>query len=1136
MALGGRHRFCVGEIAMNDLLLWQLLRSGPLEAGPLVPLLHDLAQLPLAQRRPFLGLLPRALAAPDPAVRAASASALAGARGRLGLQQLVNALNDPGPSVRLAAVEALRISLAGHDGPRWAHVLFHPQADVRLAGLADDKEFPAPFLHKLFLLADDVCRPTVERQLAETTLSVEALPLLFDYLRRGLVAEPLARSLTARLTWADWLAFLADLLPRTNDLSASLQEAMQPGWADDPHRPYRPDRLDDVFHLFWAEGPPGAGSNAAFFEMLRAGALAEPVEFRQWVVFTLLGLAAQRKNWPPRAAEICAVLEPAFLLCPWVPLDVRRAALAGLYRAGPHRPRRPPDDVRPLLGGELCWTGGQGGAPRRLDLWAVGAILHLLPSNPYQHLLDWIGLPTMLEAFRADAERTVAFLTLSDGSSRGRRYLIRELCLQPGQVRGRVLAQLARLISSDGLDFLDTLDGKGACEVFAHVLELEGEKGLSANKTRCLAAILARKIAAGHVPRFLALWLALPAPEGSALGLAILGCLAHDHQGRHLLPSACALELVHLTRFLTACAACAGFPYDEEVRLAIALVNHPVETVRLWAERRLRDHEALRAARVEPPRLGESAPELRRGLVALLRERPDPIEPDVEVCQSLLASHDPPEQVAEQFARFAADTDEFATALDVGMVQHWQGEERLPLLGHVWLYRWDRHRLVLARQFREGLAEVVRWAGALPSLVLQRRAWSALPAVLEWWRWHDKPAFAAAWDKALGQELLLALRGAHAESAADLFAYWREHAKAPHARKLLGALRKSIVERFPGLSAEARARFASWIDASGLAPAPVPSSAEAPAVRDDEIRCSSDVDFLIDCVARLDAYHAGLAARCLLTLGEEAHQRLADFLLSWAPPAPFPLAAMGAIPDWPEGPPLEALRRLVRESSAPAEARFRIGQALMRECTVPTEARFRVGEALSGWGESEFWAPLLEAIGQPAPVGWFTADDWGWLRGYYSGAADELALAAVRSPHPNAHGPAVGVLVEQPLGPEVRQALLDFLAAGTERMREWRLQAAGWLSKNGERATALPILLGAEAQAEPAHPDLLAGAPPEIVLAIGTGVLMAGEGETAEEMLLALLDHGRAGPGGRPGSIRWPGRRRWRSSWPTPPA
>jgi hypothetical protein len=75
-------------------------------------------------------------------------------------------------------------------------------------------------------------------------------------------------------------------------------------------------------------------------------------------------------------------------------------------------------------------------------------------------------------------------------------------------------------------------------------------------------------------------------------------------------------------------------------------------------------------------------------------------------------------------------------------------------------------------------------------------------------------------------------------------------------------------------------------------------------------------------------------------------------------------------------------------------------------------------------------------------------------------------------------------------------------------MREWRVQAAEWLYKHGERDLVLPVLLGREPQAEPLYPSLLAGVDGPLVQVLTQGVLMAGQGETAEAMLFELLMHG----------------------------
>ena len=158
------------------------------------------------------------------------------------------------------------------------------------------------------------------------------------------------------------------------------------------------------------------------------------------------------------------------------------------------------------------------------------------------------------------------------------------------------------------------------------------------------------------------------------------------------------LEPELLRKFLAVVTWCAGFPYEHEVELAHALATHAEEAVRAWAGPRLPrpataavrarlaakktvplSREKLREIATCPDgRLAEvltdAAPGLHVGLCAVLELRPNPLEPSLAVCVGILAAHDPPEQVARQFQRFAANTPEFLGRLDAEMIEHWRGE------------------------------------------------------------------------------------------------------------------------------------------------------------------------------------------------------------------------------------------------------------------------------------------------------------------------------------------------------------------------------------------------------------------------------------------------------------------------------
>src|SRR5687768_11071404 len=120
---------------MRDLLLWRLLEDEAADAGELASLLGELAKFPLRERFPFLGRLAPALEHAEPQVRAAAFGILSGNGGLPAWRWLVRGLHDSAPAVRLAALEALRESASG-DPPRWAHALFHNEAEIRTAALS----------------------------------------------------------------------------------------------------------------------------------------------------------------------------------------------------------------------------------------------------------------------------------------------------------------------------------------------------------------------------------------------------------------------------------------------------------------------------------------------------------------------------------------------------------------------------------------------------------------------------------------------------------------------------------------------------------------------------------------------------------------------------------------------------------------------------------------------------------------------------------------------------------------------------------------------------------------------------------------------------------------------------------------
>src|SRR5689334_14494797 len=77
-SLSRRRPTCQNSEVMRDLHLWRLLQEPTLAPGEIVPLLNQLAELPLLDRLAFLGLMPAAVQHADAGVRAAALGVLAG--------------------------------------------------------------------------------------------------------------------------------------------------------------------------------------------------------------------------------------------------------------------------------------------------------------------------------------------------------------------------------------------------------------------------------------------------------------------------------------------------------------------------------------------------------------------------------------------------------------------------------------------------------------------------------------------------------------------------------------------------------------------------------------------------------------------------------------------------------------------------------------------------------------------------------------------------------------------------------------------------------------------------------------------------------------------------------------------------
>jgi hypothetical protein len=1100
---------------MNDLRLWRLLHENPVSAADVVPLLRDLADLPLSERFPFFGLLPPVLNDAHEEVRAAAVTTLRQACGSVAFRHLVRALHDPHRAVRLAAVAALAESVAD-DPPRYAHALFHSDPEVRRWAVTGARIFPPAGWYALYLLPDPACAGPAVEKLAGQAVPAQLLPLLLDYLKRGVLPRFTACRMLSNLPWRDFYPALAGLPSRTPDEVSSLLAAARTTDGDDRLRAATTaDALDDYCDLFWDDGRESVTADPSPahgpFEKPVDALLPLEVADRDRVVCALLVTAARRRSWDRRAAEACAVFHPDFLRFSWVPQEQRYAAVHGFYVAGERCPKLEPGRVRSLLTTDLCRR--PSGRP---DLWAIGGLLHLLDKEPLKRLQAWLGPETVVAAFVEDMKHAAPLLSLRDPSNRGTTYLIdaiRRVCPSRNAL---LSALLVHTLPTERLDVLDDLNPQEAVLVFRELLLLAGRPGLRLTPAKVCHAgdILGRKIAAGPLDAFLRIWMAHEAPEENNLAQQAFGVVARMVKAEPLLRGALALEGAQVRKFVKVVAWCAGFPYGKEVQLAQALVNHADAEVRSWAALRIPaettptprprparcDAEPLAAATarkiatcdeeqlaavLKPCLLGP-----RSGLCAALACRSTPTRPNLTVCLALLASLDPIEKIDEQFARFCSETPIFLDQLDQRVVRTWLAEDHLPLLGHAWLYKWDDHAFAyfaqLTSHWPDGLPQALGFAQILSAPVLRRKMWEAVALLIALWRWRDKPRFHAVCTAALGDVLIHALESPVADVAARILVLLHEAAGAP---ELVQRWQTRVVAVLPDLDQEVRRILRPWIDSQGLLVKRLPSR-DAGDVADPtllaRIRASDDQGQLEAWCRNESGKVVEEAALRLLELGESGAARLAA-LLRQVPPLARASVVANTVSLWLEGPALNGVRALVQDACAAPELRFLAGLGLMQR------------------GEQAFLTAMLDAACRDTPTAWFRPADWQRLRDVGVTERD-LALGLAVSPQPHAYGPAVRWLTN--LGEfdaAARDALVAFLEMGTERLKDHRLRAAAWLHRHGDHA-AFALLLQNECMAErPKTPALLCGVEDTLIEATLSAALTAGARIFPEPLLFDLL-------------------------------
>lgn len=1123
---------------MNDLHLFALLRAGAIEASTMKALLDDLAALPLEVRLPFFGVLKGAIEHEDASVAAAALRALRGADGPYALRRLVTALSDERTEVWQAAVEALRESCVGHPG-RWVHAVFHPRDDVRIAAANGAQPPQTDDLMSVYLLADPACCEVVLRRMERSDRSpagedlrdgpivapAHTLPAILELAERGDISSDTARRLLAGVPWEDAIRWLKRARRRSEEAIEGLLNTV--GAAEGPEVSLldgAQDALDELFELFWdgdeetfAVTRAATRCHATFWGKLTASIPAWKQELARRIIASILRAFARKGSMPKTAAGVCAIFYPRFLTAAWVPRAVRYGAVTSLYVFGLHAPRLEDDEVKALFACDLCRRPSGS-----LDLWVLGGLLQLVKSHPYKRLLRWVKLDDVLAAFAEDPEHAAPILCLRDESRRGRDYLLARLDERLLAQGGLLRALIAITAPIDELDFLRSTADDEAALVTRELVRLveRSSTKISAKKTAALAQILGEKLARGRADVFLEAWLEAPAPEASALGLQTLGAIGVAMEVDRFVATAESLAPALLRRLLGVIPYCHGLPFGKELALARSLASHADADLRAWSAERLPPEDSLpveRAAVRTPNAAPLSSAEReaiaacseadlasaltpcfrapRSGIAGALEGRPTPSQPSIAACAALLGAHDGADEVDHEFARFSSLDAGFLAKLDSEVVRIWEREANLPMLGHAWLYRWERHALALMNALLEGpteLAEGLRRAAGLTSPILRDQVWEAAASVLAIWRWRrGEASITAVCSDDLLELLSSALRSDLGEPAAKaLVAIVESNAATPRAE----ALKPRVIEALPDMADPVRRELARWVDSRGLARRLAPRT-RASGASDEEavrrVRASFNLDELEGHCASEIARIVEEAALRLLELGQGGVERILRAIRR-APPVPGIRLLIETVPMWPEGACLQ-------------EARSIAGGTV----DAPPELRFRVSLALVERGERAHLASAIEAAREETTEAWFRLEDWAHVLA--SGAIEiELAAALAPSPHPHAYRRAVERLLDPPAGLDAvaASALRAFLEAGTERSADLRRRAAAHLRHVGD-FIGFPILLEEAIQRSgDAQGALLSGAPPDLVRAAVVAVLTAGARAARESLAVRLLDAG----------------------------
>jgi hypothetical protein len=558
---------------------------------------------------------------------------------------------------------------------------------------------------------------------------------------------------------------------------------------------------------------------------------------------------------------------------------------------------------------------------------------------------------------------------------------------------------------------------------------------------------------------------------------------------KHLL----ALLPNELNKFLDLLQKCPGIPYELEKNICEAFKhNTPLEVNSLNVQapvpisgicrqrgniKSIPSDLATQIASCSDQQLGQLMQICYQyrvvGLVNALLKRPQTY-PDLEVSAALLICSDPYESVAETFALFSSPEPDFAHQLDKWMVQQCEPIDDLPLLGSIWLFKWQKHCNSFSQKiasFPNGLYGYLIWALELAPGLLSLRIWMAVNSLLSQWRWHKSAKISQSLPDDICDFLVDLLLPPDMRKASQLtpIPAWAEKILTNqieqeaalmllnlHRANAFGPQMRAAQDRtqlfLPQISRSILAILRDWLYLE-----------EIPHIGEKKHQFTS-VDPDLSKSIRKALVAQELATHCrdqnrliveeaasqLLILSNDGLDVLVEVMLEDPPPTHL-RSLCETITLWPETHHLLAIAAYISTTPNQAERRFLLASSLYER------------------KQTQWWDIIIESLHSKGEHDWFEYQDWLKLLRIKPDKT-RLSIELITSPLSVAYSLALQHILQlkDPLDQSIIEAFESFLQCGNDHPQSSRLNVAQRLQYYG-LYTGWPLLLAKVLQSKKTH-------------------------------------------------------------------